>query len=198
MRVSPRLLSRLSMGLAIGAALVLSASTVAVADTELGHTGLVGRHKLKDSADKAGVKCYYQTFDGQDGPASIHVRIPRVFARDRTIGLDSQKVGWRVIVQQSSDFVNWTLLFHSSVQKRLATDQSVAPFHNRDFNLPDRHFIRVRIKMYWYRPGSSTVVQGTARHAVDFYDRYLDSTFEDQIGPNGYCPDDLTDPPMST
>lgn len=184
---SGHLSGRLPFALTIGTALALAVSSVAVADTPLGDDLQVGEHRLRDSASKAGVKCFYLISDDRDGPATIRVRAPRVFARDRTSGRDSQKVGWQVTVRYSDDGTNFSTLFTSSVQKATTTDASVAPFTARDLHVTDLLFIRVRIRMYWFRPGTNNEVEGSSFHEVDYYDTYIDGTFSSQHGPNGYC-----------
>lgn len=185
-------------GLALSAALVLGMSGVAAADTELGHRGLVGRHALRDRAidGQGGARCDYSFSDARDGgAATITVLGPRVFARNRTAGVDHQRVGWQVILQQTPDDIGygtWYTVATSGIVKADATDQTRAAFSARTLDVPFNTFVRAKVKVIWYAPGSSTVIEGTAVHRVDHYDRYLDSVFEDQVA--GSCPNDLTDP----
>lgn len=190
--------SRLLAGFVVGIALTMATGAIVSADTELGHRGLVGNHSLRDQNmdGHGGARCDYSFNDNRNGgAATIKVRAPRVWARDRTAGVDHQKVGWRVIIQQTPDdlqYGTWYTVFTSSVVKAGATDSAMASFTPRTFNVPFNTFVRVHVQMFWYAPGSSTTVQGSAIHAVDYYDRYLDGSFEDQV--QGSCPQDLTNP----
>ena len=88
-----------------------------------------------------------------------------------------------VILQQTPDDINygkWYTVFKSSVLKASATDSVKAAFTDRKFNVPFNTFVRARVRLFWYVPGSSSVVQGWQLRSVDHYDRYLDGTFEDQ------------------
>jgi hypothetical protein len=105
-------------------------------------------------------------------------------------------VGWRVILQQTPDDINygkWYTVFTSSVVKATASDTVKAAFTHRKFDVPFNTFVRAHVQLLWYTPGSSTTVQGWQLRSVDHYDRILDGTFEDQTP--GSCPQDLTDPP---
>lgn len=182
----------------MGIVLTMAGSVSVSADTVLGHHGRIGVASLHDSVvdEAGGARCAYSMSDARDGGAtSIKVRAPRVLARDRTAGIDHQVVGWRVIIQQTPDdigFGTWYTVFTSSIRKAGATDSIKANFGNRTFVVPFNTFVRARVQLLWFVPGSSSVVQGTQLRSVDHYDRYLDGTFEDQVA--GYCPPDLTNP----
>jgi hypothetical protein len=190
MRGSKYRLARLLGSLALGGALALAGSAPAAANTEVGHTGLVGRHSLLDTTTNAGTRCDYLTGDGRGGASTVTVRPPRVFARNRTAGVDRQTVGWRVRLQQSEDFVHWYTDFESPVAKGSATDTTKASFTAMTVSVPFNLYVRVHVVMFWYVPGTTGRTEGRAIHQVDTYDRYLDGTFEDQVG--GSCPTDLT------
>lgn len=183
-------LARLVGCLAIVGSMVLAGSGPVAADTDLGHTGLVGANSLTDTLTKPGTRCDYITGDGREGAATVNVRPPKVFARNRTAGLDRQTVGWRVVLQQSEDFVTWYTDEHSPVVKALATDATKAAFSPMSIAVPFNLFVRVHVVMFWYVPGSTTVVQGRSVREVDDYVRFLDGTFEDNVAES--CPHDLT------
>ena len=189
---------RLIAGVAIGLALALAGTAGVSADTLLDHHGPTGSASLHDQNvdGQGGARCDYSFSDARDGgAATIRIRAPRVLARNRTAGTDHQVVGWRVILQQTPDdlhFGTWYTVFRSPVVKASATDTVKAAFTPRKFNVPFNTFVRARVQLFWYTPGSSSVVQGWQLRSVDHYDRYLDGTFEDQVA--GNCPQDLTDP----
>jgi len=183
-------LARLVGCLAIGGSMVLAGSGPVAADTDLGHTGLVGANSLTDTLTNPGTRCEYFTGDGREGAALLIVRRPKVFARNRTAGLDRQTVGWRVDLQQSEDFVNWYTVDHSPVAKALATDATKATFAPIAMPVPFNLYVRVHVVMFWYVPGSTTVVQGRSVREVDDYIRFQDGIFEDNVAES--CPHDLT------
>jgi hypothetical protein len=94
-----------------------------------------------------------------------------VFARSRTSGRDQQWVGWRVELQYR-DGGSWGTEQTSSVVKVKAWEDTPAAF--RTTTVPVTHPVgsgewRVVVRMTWYKPGSSTVWQGTARHLIEHY-----------------------------
>lgn len=186
---SHRTLARLVTAVAIALAAASIGPGQVLADTERGHNGLVGAHSLTDTNVTTGARCNYATGDGREGAATVRVRPPDVFARNRTGGIDSQIVGWKVNVQQSENFTDWYTDYNSPTSRAQATDASHASFVGKTVNVPFNLFVRIRVVMYWYRPGAPTVQEGRAIHAVDHYIRYLDGTFEDKV--TGYCPADL-------
>jgi hypothetical protein len=198
MKRSTRRSARLICGLALAMALAFAGSAGVSADTLIAHHGPTGVASLRDQSvdQKGGARCDYSFSDMRNGgAATIKVHAPRVFARNRTAGTDHQVVGWRVILQQTPDDINygrWYTVFHSQVVKLGATDSVKAPFKDRTFNVPFNTFVRARVQVFWYTPGSNSVVQGWQLRSVDHYDRYLDGTFEDQVADN--CPQDLTNP----
>ena len=61
----------------------------------------------------------------------------------------------------------------SSVAKVMALDDTPAPFRQRSVTIERPRGSgswRVVSRMIWYRPGTSSTWQGTARHRVTFYD----------------------------
>jgi hypothetical protein len=183
---------------ALAFVLAVAGSATVSADTALGHHGKIGVASLHDSAvdGDGGARCAYSLGDARDGgAATIKVRAPRVLARDRTAGIDHQVVGWRVILQQTpSDigFGTWYTVYTSSIVKAGATDSTKASFGPRAFGVPFNTFVRARVQVFWFVPGSQAVVQGSQLRSVDHYDRFLDGNFEDQVA--DYCPPDLTNP----
>jgi len=82
----------------LGASLI-SNTPIALADTELGHEGQVGRHRLADIHDSPGAVCDV-VLPGRDslGETWLRVNPPIMFARNRTDDADEQFVGWRANV----------------------------------------------------------------------------------------------------
>jgi hypothetical protein len=190
MRVSQVRIARCVGSIALGCLVALAGALPVAADTEVGHFGVVGRHRLVDTTAKPGVRCDYLTGDGREGAATLTVRPPRVFARNRTPVVDSQMVGYRVRLQQSEDFVHWYTDFNSPIVKATASDTTKASFPATTVDVPFNLYVRVQVVMFWFAIGTTSSIEGRAIHAVDIYDRFLDGTFEDQL--QGACPTDLT------
>lgn len=150
------------------------------ADAELGHTGQVGQHSLRDDAAHPGAWCTYEEVppppdeDWAGKLTYIEVRKPRVNAISGT-----QRVGWRFIVQRTelvAPSAPWVTTYKSPVQRANATVTTIAPFTNMGIkvNLPadssaedPGYTYRVRVKMFWYRDDGTT--KGTAVHQVEEY-----------------------------
>ena len=174
-----------SIVVALAAILLLPASVLA--DTELGHRGLVGLHRLRDTADRPGATCYY----GEAGRLrGIGVRPPRVLARDVTAGVDQQRVSWQFVIQRRANpSSDWRLFFRSSMQNAVAWDNEPAHFNAMTvaFRRPagDDPLLteyRVNVRMLWWRHAA---VEGLARHRVDWYRwKGVDTMV---VGPGGAC-----------
>ncbi len=160
----------ITIALVLGLLLTSLAVAPAAADTDLGEQGTVGPHRLLDTRENPGAICRYDGSHGSWGylitVESMSVRPPRVRAT-----FDSQKVGWRILVQRSKDGSPWTTVKRSGVQMVTATTTEDAPFARMklDFDAPlqtNRRF-RAVVRMMWYRADGS--LQGSSRHAVDRY-----------------------------
>jgi hypothetical protein len=124
----------------------------------------VGRHVLIDTQEFPGANC--RTVSVGD-LGSIRVRRPVMYARNRTSGTDHQIVGWRWELHDAS----MTRIDQGTFEKADATDKRPAAFSNRTVDMSGRpegtYFVSIRMR--WYKPGSSTTIQGTARHFVRDY-----------------------------
>jgi hypothetical protein len=156
-------LATIAIGLV--AALLMAAAPVA-ADTELGHSGQVGRHRLRDIFGYPGARCIYPSETAQNETA-IRVRSPIVYARNVFSGTDYQLVSWQARLQERQSGV-WRTISSSRREKEYATDLFPAEFSPRTLAVTTAGAHRIRVDMYWYSPDGSTIV-GRARHLVDFY-----------------------------
>jgi hypothetical protein len=155
--------------LATGAGLVLALSGpgLAAADTEISESGLIGQHKLVDTATYPGADCSYEG----NTLFEVSVRPPKMRARDRTAGLDEQLVGWRARLQKQTA-TGWATVQTSSVRKAMASDDHWAGFTQRAvFSVPPPFgkAVRVRVDMTWYAPTDPGTAQGHSTHEVDLY-----------------------------
>ncbi len=159
----------LQLATTLGVAALLAGSSVAVADAPIGHSGRTGAHSLTDSVEAAGASCQY---NGDLNVVRIRVRPPTVFARDRSTSRDRQWVGWRIELRYRSDGGTWSTVQTSSVTRVKAWDDTPAPFRTTTVRVAQPKGSgewRVIVRMTWYRPGTSNVWEGTARHAVEHY-----------------------------
>ena len=170
---------------AVGAS-ALSVGPVA-AQTEIGHTGTVGFHTLRDGV-KPGAKCTWTERDGAyfwTGELThIDVRPPRMRASS-----GMQLVGWRFIVQRrawNEGYGPWKNKYFSPTQWDTTSTTSDASFAwmGVDVNVPTSdpdeipfYQYRVRVKMFW-KNGSGDVV-GTATHEIDWYRKVEQSTYNE-------------------
>jgi hypothetical protein len=158
--------------LATATALVLCASVVGatVADTRLSSSGRHGKSSLGDSSTSAGAMCSYTIGFGADINA-ITIEPPNVLARNRSSGADSQKVGWRFVVQRlPAGAADWTPYYLSPISKAMATDASPATFSPRGVAVvgsDDADDFRVLVKIFWYRADGSRA--GKVVRSVDYY-----------------------------
>ncbi|MET0773068.1 MAG: hypothetical protein ABWZ82_08300 [Candidatus Limnocylindrales bacterium] len=158
------------LAVVLGTALAIITPSAATADTPVSHRGTFGPHALTDTLEYPGATCRY---DDDLDLVRVRVRPPIVFARDRTSARDLQWVGWVVELQYRPDEGSFSTIQRSSVVKVMALDDAPAPFRQRTVTI-DRPrgsgSWRVVSRMIWYRPGTASTWQGTARHRVTFYD----------------------------
>jgi hypothetical protein len=155
-------------------AVVLAVQPAAAAKT-LSETGKIGPYQVDDFQDTTrGANCVYKKTktNGKNRLGEINVRPPKMHARDTGAGNQSQKVGWRFIVQQDKEFDGtYKDIFTSSVVKGTATETSIAAFTRRAWTAhsnPKGNY-RVKLILIWYKPGSSTTVHGKAQVRIEWY-----------------------------
>jgi hypothetical protein len=172
---------------ALSLVLLLSVPAGVLADTELGHRGRVGRHMLRDTAERPGVTCFY---DDSGELRGVGVRPPRVLARNVTDEVDQQRVSWQFVVQRRANpDADWKVFARSSMQSARAWDNEPARFAAMAIRLlrpasddPLLTEYRVIVRMLWWRGGD---VVGVARHMEDWYRwKGVDTKV---VGPDGAC-----------
>ena len=146
----------------------------ALADTELGHDGLVGRHRLADMYDSPGVVCDI-VLPGRDslGETWLRVNPPIMFAINRTGGVDEQQIGWRATVSTlNEDTGAWRVVRRSGMTRATATDQLASYFNGQGWlaGFPlTRETYAVSVEMVWYDPDDSRRIEGRATHAIEHF-----------------------------
>lgn len=161
-----------------GVALMVASATAmppaALADSEMGHTGLTGRHRLADMYDSPGAVCDLVR-PGADslGETWLRVNPPIMFARDRTPEVDQQWVGWRAVVSALDERTEtWHEVRRSDVTRDLARDNLASYFDGQgwlaEFPL-SRATYGVVVEMIWYDPFDPDRVEGRAEHGVEFF-----------------------------
>ena len=183
---------RSTMALAgIVLALVLGAQSAAAA-TVVSSSGSFGMHVFKDSMTHPGISCYYGNVSGSDGRQQalwkIVINGPKVWAKNRTSGVDSQWVGWRYVVQhsQAGGAPPWKSYTTSSWVKAVSHDNAGVQFSSRTWTAPANKNWQwhVEIVMHWYKPGSSSTVSGS----VTLMDQYDVTVFPPNANVNNTAP----------
>lgn len=161
--------------------LTIATTGPVLADTEKGHTGIVGTHSLPDSYASPGVRCDYDK--ESERLASFRVRSPIVFARNKTSSRDSRKVGWRfVIMRTAQNSTTQTTFYTSPIYKATAYDNQAAPFTAKTLNqmvANDGSIYKVLIKMFWFKRDGSK--EGTALHSVDYYVERMPNSSDERL-----------------
>jgi hypothetical protein len=114
-----------------------------------------GAHRLTDSQATPGATCVYDGAGSNSPLVSIKVRPPQLWAQDRRPGkVDRQMVGWRYVVESSSDGFEWDQVDVGPLVTATATDRVKASFAPQTWKADgvDYH-MRVRIDTYWFRGG---------------------------------------------
>ena len=161
------------------AALTLGASLlgnvpVARADTELGHEGQTGRHRLADIHDSPGAVCDV-VLPGRDslGETWLRVNPPIMFARNRTDDTDEQFVGWRANVSALDEETgDWRVVRRSETPRALASDQLASYFDGQGWlaQFPlSRATYSVSVEMIWYDPHDPHRIEGRATHEIEHF-----------------------------
>lgn len=133
-------------------AVMLGAAPVLAGGEEIGK---VGAWRLRDTASKPGVTCYYDA--STKLLTSMFIRAPKVWARDVTTSRDRQKVGWRYFIKELEGPESVRTVYKSPIMTARAYDDQPAAFQGvRHAPTIDRnsdpHYVAV--KLFWYRNGS--------------------------------------------
>ena len=155
--------------------LLLAVQPVAAA-TAVSSSGTFGVAYIADfHVGKQGARCDYKTTSSTTHfrLKDISVRGPEITAEDTGSGHPNRWVGWRYKIQRDTNFDNqFGTFFKSGVVKAKATDQTPAVFARRTWTAPANLKMgnyRVQVTLIWYKPGSSTLVQGTQVANIDYY-----------------------------
>lgn len=175
--------SRLMLGPVAAVLMTIALSGVAAADSV---TGQHGNYIFVDghSQSTTGASCKYTdvgnfTYDIY----KMVARAPQVWWPNTDSGNTTQhgRVGWKFsIYHKTPAALTWTLLKSSSVQKKTAYEDQLAPyslatkapFTNLSLsitagNFPATELFMARVKVLWYRPDGT--VKGSVTHDVQEY-----------------------------
>jgi hypothetical protein len=175
MTVSPVRKAATALAVSLLALTVGAGSTMGA--TELAKSGKTGVWTLADTLADPAAACIYDLEVGNDLDLMETRRSPRVLARDRTTRRDGQWVGIRIVFQQSREdggAGGWKSGKATKLVKKFAYDNKPAGVGPRAWQLKaaDKtgtpHYRAIAI-IRWYKPGSKTKVQGTARVRFDNY-----------------------------
>ena len=154
--------------------LLATGHPAAHADTELDHSGATGRHRLADIYDSPGAVCDI-VLPGKDslGETWIRVNPPIMFARDRTVEVDSQDIGWRAIVYAvDRDTGERRVVRQSAIMRDSARDNLASYFSGQGWlaEFPvSRATYEVEVEMIWYAPDDPQRIDGRAVHGVEYF-----------------------------
>ena len=154
------------------AVLFITGANQASADTSLVENGLTGMHWLRDTSVLIrGAECF------KTGQLLTHmaVRPPVMYAINKTHGVDSQRVAWRVLLVRADTGAVVKVAPYQSVT---ASDIVPAAFSAYTFTglsvLPKTRYF-ARVEMVWLTP--SNAIEGASVHRVDFYGIYVDNVY---------------------
>ena len=188
-----RLAAGVWLAMLIFGTLLFAGVQVALADIELGHDGLTGRHRLADMYDSPGAVCDI-VLPGRDslGETWLRVNPPIMFAINRTEGVDEQQVGWRATVSALNEGTGvWRVVRRSAMTRMTATDQLASYFNGQGwlaaFPLA-RATYSVSVEMVWYDPEDPRRIEGRATHAIEHFSILLRHNGETTHGrTSGVC-----------
>lgn len=165
----------------------------ALAETERGHTGTVGKHSLHDESGSPGATCRYRTVldDNDLKLRRIVVRPPLMRAVEGGI---AQTVGWTFTVQRRVQGIggatDWVNRYTSPEMTAVTDDTHDASLSKASIRVRPggqaaggMNQYRVFVTMLWHRADGS--IQGKARHRVDYYALTSDMGLTDTGG--GKC-----------
>jgi hypothetical protein len=150
--------------------------------------GKVGAWRLRDTASKPGVTCYYDA--SSELLTSVFIRAPKMWARDVTASRDRQKVGWRYFIKRLEGPESVPTVYKSPIMTARAYDDQPAAFQGVHHALTidgnsDPHFVAV--KLFWYRNGS---IEGkTLQQELEHYQATIEgSGVMKPLTDRGRCP----------
>lgn len=152
----------LVMGVALSALLMIGIPGEARADTELGHSGYVGPHRLSEP----GMGCSRSSSSVQ---GLIVVSPPKIWAR--AAYTNGQWVGYQVQIQRYDHTGGgYQVWWNSPIKYSTAYPSRVAPLGRTDIGVGTTGYAlnyRAVVYMYWFN--NSGYRQGYTVHRVDYY-----------------------------
>jgi len=157
-------------------ALVLGAQA-ALGAVPISEKGKIGTYTLVDESAAPGVACTYDA----GGPGAqgndldiMDAKSPRAFARDRSNRRDRQTVGVRVLFQRSVNeggTGGWVTAKATKLVKKTAYDDKATIFGKKSWLVPFEldYQYRVLSIIRWYKPGTTSVVQGSTKLRYVYY-----------------------------
>ncbi len=165
------------VGLIGAAMLAVAAVAPAAAETPLLNSGSYGYYEIHDTSTSAGVKCVYEGSKTQTSQGKAYLldklRIRKPTVHHTTSG--KNWVGWRYVVKRDANYDgSYSEVFRSSILKAKASTTAIAPFSDRIWTAPEpfsklKGNWLVRVHLFWYKPGSTTKVQGRIVAELDYY-----------------------------
>ena len=165
-----------AIGAAVPLTLALMMTAQPVAAGVASTSGSPGQYTVTDTQTNPGAHCFYPSASHANNDLSkIKVSAPTMFAKNSTSGVDTQWVGWQFSIQHGTTVgsgpAGWTTYYKSSIVKAVARDNQAASFTTRTW-IAGNHinrWWRVKVLMFWYKPGSKTKISGQVNWIIDYY-----------------------------
>jgi hypothetical protein len=166
--------SRVSGAVVATALAIVIGAQAAMAATPISETGKRGKWILVDSEAQPAATCVYDEPGTGNDLDVVEAKSPRVLARDRSAARDGQWVGIRIVFQRSVNdggSGGWQKVAQTPLIKKFAYDDKAVSIGRRSWQaeytgMP--HF-RVLATMRWYRPGTTSTVQGATTVRYQWY-----------------------------
>lgn len=126
--------------------------------------------RLDDTPRAVNIRCTIDRTDPNDPIPFVQVvNPPLLYARDRTAGVDTQKVGYKLTVQVRQDGT-WVKAMSLATVKGTATDRTPATLANwPGGGRSDTTAARAILRLNWHRADGT--VAGWVRIRMQYYDR---------------------------
>ena len=165
-----RLLAIRAVGMTGPLVLALFVASQPVAAHVSNMHGSPGPYTVSDSTNSPGAHCYYPSASHSNNDLSkIKIKPPTMYAKSGT-----QWVGWQYSIQHGTTAGSgaaWTTYYKSPTMKLQATTSHAAAFTTQTWTAGNHinRFWRVKLLMFWYKPGSKTTISGQVNWVMDWY-----------------------------
>jgi hypothetical protein len=168
---------RIGSSLAVSTLALVLGAQAALGAVPISEKGKIGTYTVADGSTAPGVACTYDAGGPGDQGNDLDImeaKSPRAFARDRSSSRDRQTVGVRVLFQRSVNeggTGGWVTAKATNLVKKTAYDDKAPIFGKKSWLVPFElgYHYRVLSVIRWYKPGTSSVVQGSTKLRYVYY-----------------------------